>query len=314
MSLAVWATGSATLLMLLPISGLVIAPAAEGSSHGRRGRMTRPPERALGPLHRVLQGVDAETISIVHYTPPWERERFGSRPLLDRVARRWPQARFHSVDLERGTTSGERAYEVLQTHDFRVSLLEIFRGKERLCSLVLPQNLPQQARGADGAPCPLLLERSHVARFQEALAGALGRVNSNRRWRERRRVLLALRETRQSLRRLERYRDAGLLSKSWEIFKQADSTYSCNAPVLPAEPMCRLDGSTPSFSAERRRSARRKHLKGLVAHARESRLLREQERRLARKQHLLSLLVFLEQRCGPEGCQLLWEPPADMFG
>ena len=102
---------------------------------------------------------------------------------------------------------------------------------------------------------------------------------------------------------MEAYRASGMLGRSWQLFKQADSSYSCG---VQGAVVCRLDGSTPSYSTSKRRVAWRAHLLRVAAYAEEARERRAEVRKLERRRGLLSLLVFegKGQRCSPDGCEL----------
>ena len=154
-----------------------------------------------------------------------------------------------------------------------------------------PLVLPQGEGGGPGAACPLFTEVERVSVLQRAVAMAQRRLDANRRWRERRRALLSLRQVRRDLRRLERYKAAGLLGRSWSLFQQADTLLRSGERV---------------YSPQKRANARRKHLRALLDHGRECAALRERERALARRLQLLSALVLGEkQRCTADGCEVL---------
>ena len=185
----------------------------------------------------------------------------------------------------RGTRMGERIFEAHRALDFeRLPLIEVYCGSERVDTMWLPSG-----RDTTAQPCPLLLEPGRIDLLQKAIAAARERLGANRRWRERRRTLLELRQVRQDLHRLEAYRASGMLSRKWEIFKNADTMFKAGRAMHP----------------DKRRAARRTHLQGLVSHAKGLKDLRQEERRLERRARLLTLLVCHEKcNCSAEGCEL----------
>lgn len=248
---------------------------------------------AFEPLSRMkfetlLETVCPETVSVVKFQAPWDSVLHNVNTLVEQVTEQWPEAHFYSMNLERGTSIGERVYAA-HREKLRAQLpgeaycgspyLEVYIGAERVEHLSVPR------ADADDA-CPLFPEPTHVERLQAAIATARDRLSANSRWQERRRVLLALRQVRKDLRRLTAYRTSGLLSRKWELIKQADMPKGLMAPA-------------------KRLAARRKHLQGLVAHATEVQALHRVEARLARRQRLLSRLVLREQRCAFDGCELV---------
>jgi len=230
----------------------------------------------------------AAQISVVAYQAPWDRQEHVPGPILEAVARQWQDARFFSMALTRGTPNGERIFAALEARGFTaMPIIDVFCGSERIDTLVLPRG----EGGGEGAACPLFTERRKMSMLQQAVAAAQRRVSSNRRWRERRRVLLALRQVRHDLRRLARFKGAGLLSRSWTSTKETNTLYR--------------DPSKAPYSDEQMRRARRKHLHGLRSHAQHVSKLTTQRARLERRLHLLRRLVLGAQRCSEHGCELV---------
>ena len=250
----------------------------------------------------VTDGESPKPISIVAYQPPWDREEHDVGSILEAAAERWQSARFFSMTLVRGTPTGERIFAELDSLGFthrKMPILDVFCGHERIDTLVLPQG----EGGGEGAACPLFTEKKRVDALQRAIDAAQRRVTANRRWRERRRVLLALRQVRHDLRRLARYKDSGKLGRTWSLTKETNTIYR--------------DPTKRVYSPERMRRERRKHLLGVLRHAAQVRVLQAEGGRLERRRRHLASLVFglaaedsdgrWRQRCDEEGCVLLNE-------
>lgn len=240
----------------------------------------------------TLQSAAPDDVSVVQFRPRWVREDYDDvGPILEHAVKRWPGANFYATALTRGTAQGERVFEHLKERNFvKTPLIEVYFGSECVDTLVMPGARRGDAGDAEAGECPLLAEPRRVGLLQQTIESAQRRIAANRRWRERRRVLLALRQVRQDLRRLDGYREAGLLSRSWRLFDQADTQWR--------------DGHR-SFSPEQREAAQLKHLNGLISHQRDVTALRAQAVRLERRRRLLNRLVLGRQRCSADGCVLL---------
>ena len=249
-------------------------------------------EEAYTNLFVHAKHVDAavQSISVVAYQPKWDREGVPDvGPILAAAAERWQSARFFSMPLVRGTPTGERIFAALNAHGFdhrNMPILDVFCGDELIDTMVLPQG----DGGGAGAACPLFTERARVDALQQAIDAAQRRVSANRRWRERRRVLLKLRQIRNDLRRLARYKASGGLGRSWLLAKQTNTIYR--------------DPARRVYSPERMRRERRKHLLGVLRHARQVGELQGEARRLERRWRHLATLVLGRQRCDENGCVL----------
>jgi len=308
------------LALAVPVDGWVAPQGARATASGRWprcaisssmaipdalpffGRVRAPGSEFLplteDALSNHLKKADASTppdVSVVYHEVPWSSEAQPSvGPILEAAARRWTAAPgsctyFISVPVTRGTPLGERVYEVHRSLGFpKAPIVDVYCGVELVNTLELPRG---RGRGADAA-CPLFTESFRVDVLQRAVAAARQRLHANRRWMERRRVLLGLRRKRQDLRRMENYRASGQLARRWRLFQQADS----------------MVRGRPAFPAQARHAARRQHLRGLFAHASRCRALQREVLRLERQRHLLAAFVLSAQRCSPEGCVALPEP------
>jgi len=231
-------------------------------------------------------------VSVVAYLPRWggRRDEDDVGPILAEAAKHWPRAHFFSLPLERGTPTGERIFATLRAHGFakaRMPILDVFCGSERVYTLALPQG----EGGGDGAACPLLTERGRIGLLQQAIQAARQRVNASRRWRERRSVLLDLCEVRRDLRRMRRFKAGGLVSRTWRLVKETNGVYR--------------DPQRTVYSPERLRLERKRHLLGLLQHARLVGELEARAARLERRRRHLAHLVLARQRCSEHGCVLL---------
>lgn len=234
----------------------------------------------------------ASMISIVAYQAKWDRRYHDVGPILAAASQRWRDVRFFSTELVRGTPSGERIFASLQAQGFdqrQLPIVDVYCGGERIDTLVLTQG----EGGGEGAECPLFTQRWRMEMLQKTIASAQGRLSTNRRWRERRRVLLALRRVRHDLRRLDRFKGEGLLSRTWSLTKETNTMYR--------------DPSRRAFSPEKMRRERRKHLLGVLGHARQVATLQAEQTRLERRRRHLANLVLARQRCDADGCALLDE-------
>ena len=245
-------------------------------------------------VRKTPEKAAVQSISVVAYQPKWDRESVPADvgPIRAAAAQRWQSARFFSMALVRGTPTGERIFAALETQGFdhrNMPILDVFCGGELVDTLVLPQG----EGGGEGAACPLFTERPRMDALQQAIDAAQRRVSANRRWRERRRVLLALRQVRNDLRRLARYKASGGLGRSWHLTQQTNTIYR--------------DPARRVYSAESMRRERRKHLLGVLRHARQVGTLKAEAERLERRRRHFARLVLDRQRCNENGCVLLDE-------
>jgi len=255
------------------------------------GRFVQPTQKDAATFLRITNGEcdaliaasDPASVIIVQYQAPWDTKQYHVGPILEKAAKRWPSATFYSTELKRGTPRGEHIFELHQSQGFkRMPLIQVFVGAECVDTLTLPQG----EGGGQGAACPLFTEPGLVDKLQQAVVVAQQRANANARWRERRRVVLTLRRVRQDVRRLERFRASGKLTRRWESFKQGDAL---------------RDGRRAS-APKTRRAERQNHLLGLASHMRDYRALRDEEARLERRRRLLLSFVLAAQRCSADGC------------
>ena len=66
----------------------------------------------------LLAGAAAEEVSVIKFQAPWCRTCRATAPLLDRKARKYPNASFYSIDLVRdGKAAGERMNKFFQAHN-----------------------------------------------------------------------------------------------------------------------------------------------------------------------------------------------------
>ena len=88
----------------------------------------------------LIESAPADSISVVKFQAPYCRTCRASSPLLDRIAKQHPQARFYSMDLVRnGKAAGERMNRFFKERGInQMPYVEIFLGSECIETEVVP--------------------------------------------------------------------------------------------------------------------------------------------------------------------------------
>ena len=148
LALLVFASG------LVPTLGLLRASIASSRSNQARappallaGKGVPPiKSRYFAPLGspqnytQMLERAPAQSVSVVKFQAPFCRTCRATSPLLDRVAKQYPEANFYSMDLVRnGKAAGERMKEFYQARGIKaMPYVEIFIGQECVETEVVP--------------------------------------------------------------------------------------------------------------------------------------------------------------------------------
>ena len=90
----------------------------------------------------LLAGAAAEEVSVIKFQAPWCRTCRATAPLLDRKARKYPNASFYSIDLVRdGKAAGERMNKFFQAHNAtKMPYIEVHVGGKLIDAEIVPSS------------------------------------------------------------------------------------------------------------------------------------------------------------------------------
>lgn len=145
----------------------------------------------------LLDDAAPDSVSVIKFQAPYCRTCRASSPLLDRVAKQYPQARFYSMDLVRnGKAAGERMNRFFKERGVKLMpYIEIYYGSECIDTEVVPPSALasfEQAVGAamerlraastsrSGASRQLVQLRQFLREKREEIAAATGRSSRRR--------------------------------------------------------------------------------------------------------------------------------------
>ena len=115
-------------------SALVLYPVRHSRPvHTRCGVQAAAPQftplESPAAYEALISEAGNDSISVIKYVAPWCRTCRAAGPKLDAAARRWPGARFYSLDLVRnGKAAGERRK---QLDELLIKLLDLPAGGRR---------------------------------------------------------------------------------------------------------------------------------------------------------------------------------------
>ena len=202
----------------------------------------------------LIAGLGDDAVSVIKFQAPWCRTCHMAKPKLNYAAKQYPRARFYSVTLDRKRSDSDQMYELYQRLNVtEMPYIEVFCGATRVDTLVVPP--------------------SRVAFLHKAIRAAQRRLGGTRRRRERRRVLLALRQVQTRRRRLAAERKR--LSRRNHLLR-----------------LLRRGEEFPALPQQRVLAERRRHLISMRSKARQLRELRREEARLRRRRQLIQLFVL----------------------
>ena len=88
----------------------------------------------------LLENAEDNSVSVIKFQAPYCRTCRATSPLLDRVCKQHPEARFYSMDLARdGKAAGERMNKFFKERQIKqMPYIEVFYGKELVDTEVVP--------------------------------------------------------------------------------------------------------------------------------------------------------------------------------
>ena len=101
----------------------------------------------------LIDGAAPDSVSVIKFQAPYCRTCRASSPLLDRVAKQYPQARYYSMDLVRnGKAAGERMNRFFKERGVKLMpYIEIYYGSECIDTEVVPPSALASFEQAVGA-------------------------------------------------------------------------------------------------------------------------------------------------------------------
>jgi thiol-disulfide isomerase/thioredoxin len=116
---------------------------------------------------QLIESAPSDTVSVIKFQAPYCRTCRKTSPLLDRVAKQYPQARFYSMDLVRdGKAAGERVNRFFKEKGVKLMpYVEVYIGSELFESEVVPPSAVDVFEQSIGAA---------VARIRAASTGRGG--------------------------------------------------------------------------------------------------------------------------------------------
>ena len=140
-------------------------------------------------FEELLEKAPSDAISIIKFQATYCRTCRATAPLLDRVAKKYPTAKFYDLTLARdGKAAGERMYRFFKSRGIKeMPYIEVYAGSERVeAEVVVP---------------------SGIERLQQMIAAAQERLTAGV-WRGQRARLLQLQREFRNARRPKKERDA----------------------------------------------------------------------------------------------------------
>ena len=140
-------------------------------------------------FEELLEKAPSDAVSIIKFQATYCRTCRATAPLLDRVAKKYPTAKFYDLTLARdGKAAGERMYRFFKSRGIKeMPYIEVYAGSERVeAEVVVP---------------------SGIERLQQMIAAAQERLTAGV-WRGQRARLLQLQREFRNARRPKKERDA----------------------------------------------------------------------------------------------------------
>jgi len=140
-------------------------------------------------FEELLEKAPSDAVSIIKFQATYCRTCRATAPLLDRVAKKYPTAKFYDLTLARdGKAAGERMYRFFKSRGIKeMPYVEVYAGSERVeAEVVVP---------------------SGIERLQQMIAAAQERLTAGV-WRGQRARLLQLQREFRNARRPKKERDA----------------------------------------------------------------------------------------------------------
>ena len=163
-------------------------------------------------FEELLEKAPSDAISIIKFQATYCRTCRATAPLLDRVAKKYPTAKFYDLTLARdGKAAGERMYRFFKSRGIKeMPYIEVYAGSERVeAEVVVP---------------------SGIERLQQMIAAAQERLTAGV-WRGQRARLLQLQREFRNARRPKKERDAAAGGAARRTKKSApESAAAAGAP------------------------------------------------------------------------------------